>query len=55
MNELINDEGVSRTAPATPGLLKILKAPFFFVAKYVNLRVDPQLQLRLGSKNRTIA
>ena len=23
MNELINDEGVCRTAPATPGLLKI--------------------------------
>ena len=24
VNELINDEGVCRTAPATPGLLKIL-------------------------------
>ena len=24
MNELINDEAVCRTAPATPGLLKII-------------------------------
>ena len=27
MNELINDEAVYRTAPATPGLLNIIQIP----------------------------
>ena len=35
MNELINDEAVYRTAPATPGLLKktALKTNYFWLHK----------------------
>jgi hypothetical protein len=31
MNELINDKAVYRTAPATPGLLKVIINFFFLI------------------------
>ena len=41
MNESINDEAVSRTAPATPGLLNTVERKQFICLKIVMLKKLP--------------